>query len=637
MRAIALQAFLGRGTHSPLQDILNHVGLQYDETAPTRATSDMMCLVGPDSMILRLEEELSALTAELDQRYGKASRATGADKARYADLQTQLRTARQGHARRVLDLCRKDHFATKNNEELRRQLSNDSSRAAPPQIRSVYFLVPERRRLAALFGNFDDDLSEASIVRKKIEVTIGLIKYAWIVEKKDQAVLLDPAESEPGGSGPGTRPWFASMIRQPGYASPRCSVSKREGSHGAPAQPSQSAEKSFICMFCKNSVKRRNTMWNCVDKHIAKLIESTGSVACPLAGCETKDSFPNEMQFKHHAQVFHNIKLRPPKGSETQVRLSSNEAYCSVRTSPTLSVPYALNTEVDVPLILESFEHDGTEDKGRLASPYPELPDTDSARPLERQWELSSRSDRDYSEPGSVFMGVCPGGQPWTGSQPSLEDASLAEQLDETIWDTLRSPPPPYEAVVDAGRGHTPALFEPEWTFMEPFPEIHPDLLDPALREDEAPTNAYLVPQDGEMEDSTIILTNVAESSSFEPREVEIEDSTSILRGTSVYGVERLLEKRGNMFYILWKDGTRSWGERLDISDDLVDPFEASWEGYHLGVEVLYERPKGRFRLRFKDWPWGNVQIWATRGELSPELRAQWPRKQRRRGRNSIR
>jgi hypothetical protein len=64
------------------------------------------------------------------------------------------------------------------------------------------------------------------------------------------------------------------------------------------------------------------------------------------------------------------------------------------------------------------------------------------------------------------------------------------------------------------------------------------------------------------------------------------------------YPVERLLEKRGNMFYLQWKDGTRSWQHRRDVSEDLIDPFEAEGEGYHLGVIVLYKRPTGRAPFR---------------------------------------
>jgi hypothetical protein len=150
---------------------------------------------------------------------------------------------------------------------------------------------------------------------------------------------------------------------------------------------------------------------------------------------------------------------------------------------------------------------------------------------------------------------------------------------------------------------------------MESQPETyHSGLLDPALREHNASRDALP-----------------------EPQGVEMEDGTSIPDDAD-YPVERLLEKRGNMFYLQWKDGTRSWQHRRDVSEDLIDPFEAEWEGYHLGVIVLYKRPTGRapFRLQFEDWPWENGTIWATYRELNTELRAQWPSKPSRRGRRSV-
>ena len=112
IRAITQDAFLGCSAHLSLIDILNYIGLRYDEDAPSEVTDEMMRLVGPDSTILQLEEQLSALQTELGGKYGKASWATGADKTKYAGLQTQLKVARQRYGRRVLGLFRKDHFNT---------------------------------------------------------------------------------------------------------------------------------------------------------------------------------------------------------------------------------------------------------------------------------------------------------------------------------------------------------------------------------------------------------------------------------------------------------------------------------------------------------------------------------------------
>jgi hypothetical protein len=212
--------------------------------------------------------------------------------------------------------------------------------------------------------------------------------------------------------------------------------------------------------------------------------------------------------------------------------------------------------------------------------------------------------------------------QSQTSSQRNPEDLEVYGQLEETEWDNMASPLPPYrmDGADDAGRSPMPAAqaahLQAVSTFMESHLEIHSaGLLDPALRDHDALRNAIPRPQDMVMEDSTSILDNE-------------ED----------YPVETVLEKRGNMFYLQWKDGTCSWQHRNDVSDDLIDPFEARWEGYHSGVIVLYKKLAGRapFRLRFKDWPWENATIWATYKELSPGFRAQWPSKPRRRSGGSV-
>ncbi|KAL2192688.1 hypothetical protein P885DRAFT_81974 [Corynascus similis CBS 632.67] len=67
IRAITQDTFLGRGAYLPLIDILKHIGLRYDENAPLEVIDEMMRLVGPNSSILRLEEELSNLQTELGE------------------------------------------------------------------------------------------------------------------------------------------------------------------------------------------------------------------------------------------------------------------------------------------------------------------------------------------------------------------------------------------------------------------------------------------------------------------------------------------------------------------------------------------------------------------------------------------
>jgi hypothetical protein len=390
-------------------------------------------------------------------------------------------------------------------------------------------------------------------------------------------------------------------------------------------------------MFCGKVVRRKATMWNCVERHLAKLMTGAGVVACPHTECKKENAFHNEMDFKCHASQAHGIYLRPPKRksrSPTGLPALRSEADCSLRTSPTLSVPYVEDTaDMDAPFCLDRWEHDiSTSEANELSTGlYPELPDTTASAgcPGEHGWDLSAQFvfpisySGEYPEPGSVMSTTEEDFRLWeqhpTGSEENPKNPDAYKQLEDTERENIRSPLLPYgmNRVDDAG--HSPTLqaahLQDVSTFMKSRPETdYAGLLDPALRKH-----------------------NTSSAALPEPQSVEVEDSTSI-PDNAEYPVERLLEKRGNMFYLEWKDGTRSWQHRHDVSDDLIDPFEAGWKGYHLGVIVIHKKSTGRapFRLRFKDWPWENATIWAASRELSPELRAQWPSKPKRRGRRSV-
>ncbi|KAK4242983.1 hypothetical protein C7999DRAFT_36694 [Corynascus novoguineensis] len=204
------------------------------------------------------------------------------------------------------------------------------------------------------------------------------------------------------------------------------------------------------------------------------------------------------MDFKYHAYQAHNIQLRPPKGesrSATGLTVLRSEADCSLRTSPTLSVPYVEDTaDIDAPFCLDRWEHDISASEAHELgnSPYPELPDTIASadRPEEHGWDLSAQfaspisHSGEYLEPGSVMSIAEEGFRLW--EQPQTSSEGNREDLEDMV----------------------------------------------------------------------------------------MKDSTSIHDNEKDYPVENVLEKRGNMFYLQWKDGTRSWQHRNDVSDDLIDPFE---------------------------------------------------------------
>jgi hypothetical protein len=73
MNAVVQDAFLGRGTQSPYLAIFNHMGLRLDENAPKRVPDEMMHMIGPSAAVRRLEQEMEALQAALQQKHGRPS------------------------------------------------------------------------------------------------------------------------------------------------------------------------------------------------------------------------------------------------------------------------------------------------------------------------------------------------------------------------------------------------------------------------------------------------------------------------------------------------------------------------------------------------------------------------------------
>lgn len=105
--AMSQDAGLGRGTESPYLDILNHLGIQYDENAPMGVSDEEMRIIGPNSTIRQLEKELSTLDETLQAKYGKPTKATGADRKMRDQKKNELRAARQRWRGKAADLLRK--------------------------------------------------------------------------------------------------------------------------------------------------------------------------------------------------------------------------------------------------------------------------------------------------------------------------------------------------------------------------------------------------------------------------------------------------------------------------------------------------------------------------------------------------
>ncbi len=148
MNAVVQDAFLGRGTKSPYLAILNHIGLVCDENAPRSVSDEFMAAVGPNQAIMDLEEELVDLIAAGDDE--------GITRVR-----SQLRAARQKHRRETVAAVRTTHFKERNAQELDRQMQG--IHLPPPPVQQITFTLPERRRIATILSDLNEDLSEEQV------------------------------------------------------------------------------------------------------------------------------------------------------------------------------------------------------------------------------------------------------------------------------------------------------------------------------------------------------------------------------------------------------------------------------------------------------------------------------------------
>ena len=351
-------AGLGRGTESPYLDILNHLGIQYDENAPMGVSDEEMRIIGPDSTIRRLEREWSALEAALQAKYGKSTKATGADRKMREQKANELRAARQRRRRKAADLLRKDHFKKRNNAELDRQLRGIHGPQQP--LQKVIFSLPERRLLAEILGDLDEDLPEIEIVQRKVDAINAWIDYAWKIEPKEpapsqnqrvvrmplaeitkqveasQAVLEIPMQ----GRIIAPKPRYVSMIQNPvspavpmlpGTAvgqdpPPPYSEVDTARSSGAvmlsgsgtdtPSAARKPTPKPHKCFFCGRRFTRKGNRWNCEERHLKR--RPTEAVPCPDLGCKAKGIvLENELRFKNHAKSIHDHDMRPKVTTDT--------------------------------------------------------------------------------------------------------------------------------------------------------------------------------------------------------------------------------------------------------------------------------------------------------------------------------
>lgn len=363
MNAVPQDAFLGRGTTSPYLTILHYLGFICDENAPTSVPDEFMDAMGPNAKISELEEEMSLLRSRLEQTYGRASQAAGLDKDEYTALQRKLATARQIYRKEVQVMLRREYYKFRNDRELDRQLYGDvePEPQKPREPEPVFFSLPERRRLAEVMGDLDEDLPRDSIVSRKIRAIKAWIDYAGKVE------LKEPASPEPPGP-----PEVQRQEQQQGIPTPPVNTNLAMGiaavqkiaSSPQPLMPRTSytppptyieaiANSNTIptrkaarkkpppepCPWCGKTFTRKAKFWDHTDKHLAYL--HGGNVPCPFATCGARGSvFGYGHPFQSHMFHHHGIDLRPHEAVSDSERLDGVSMGTRVGTSEdTISLP----------------------------------------------------------------------------------------------------------------------------------------------------------------------------------------------------------------------------------------------------------------------------------------------------------
>ncbi|KAK3693493.1 hypothetical protein B0T22DRAFT_532730 [Podospora appendiculata] len=192
MNAVVQDAFLGRSTQTPYLAIFNHMGLRLDENAPKRVPDEMMRMIGPNAAVRRLEQRLEDLQTALRQKYGRPSWATEDEIKQYETTQAQLSAARQKQRRKVFRKLYKNYFIESDDQELQNQLQGIRE---PLVEREVTHSLPERRILADIMGDMDEDLPEEDILRRKVEAINAMVAYAFVCEPFQPNSTREPEPS----------------------------------------------------------------------------------------------------------------------------------------------------------------------------------------------------------------------------------------------------------------------------------------------------------------------------------------------------------------------------------------------------------------------------------------------------------
>ncbi|KAJ2905570.1 hypothetical protein MKZ38_005033 [Zalerion maritima] len=242
-------------------------------------------------------------------KYKKSTNATGADRKVRERKANKPRAARQRRRRKAADLLRKEHFKKRNNTELDRQLRGIHG---PQQsLQKVILSLPERRLLAEILGDLDENLPEIEIVQRKVDAINAWIDYAWKIEPKEPAPSQNQRVIPRRGHSIAPKPRYVSMIQNPvsptapmrpgtavgqdpppppysevDTAPPSGAVMLGGSGKDTPLAARKPTPKPHKYFFCGRRFTRKGIRGDCKERYLKR--RPTDAVPCPDPGCKAK-------------------------------------------------------------------------------------------------------------------------------------------------------------------------------------------------------------------------------------------------------------------------------------------------------------------------------------------------------------
>lgn len=336
------------------------MGLRRDENAPKVVSDELMGAIGPSGDVRRLEEELEKLKTALEGKHGRISSAPEEDQSRYARKREELRRARQKHRRKVFKMIYKDHFDSKDEEELQKQLQGIRE---PEVKRDVQHVLQQRAKVAGILSDMDDALPPEEIVQRKVEAINAWVAYAFVCEpvQRNQPKRKQSATGSSRGSGsvlpdassPRQSPTTRALqhIVQASSDTPACFTHKlsppllpkppeseqppngigtfpnpslshnQSGNNQCPLEPIDTdvartkdqqlatLGKTAPCVFCGKRYARQAKLWDHLEKHLR---HARGApIHCPQPECQSEGVVLEDIaKFKAHAARLHGSTFR---------------------------------------------------------------------------------------------------------------------------------------------------------------------------------------------------------------------------------------------------------------------------------------------------------------------------------------